>query len=288
MNEKIIDGKSIAKNIRSEIATSINDFKNSHHIIPGLAVILVGEDPASQLYVRNKIKACNEVGINLFEYYLPSDISERTLISKIEMLNKDPKVHGILVQLPLPKHIDQINIINVINPNKDVDGFTVSNLGKLITGQNCFVPCTPQGCLILIKQVIQDLKGLNALVVGRSIIVGKPMFHVLEMENATATLAHSYTKNIEELCNNADILVVAAGSPELIKGEWIKPGAIVIDVGINYLDNKIVGDVQFTSAVNIAKAITPVPGGVGPMTVTCLLKNTLKAAYNSCGYVSRL
>lgn len=288
MKQIIIDGKSIADKLRKEIATNIDAFNKMHHIVPGLAVILVGDNPASKLYVKNKIKACREVGINLFENYLSCEISEKALISKIEQLNKDPKVHGILVQLPLPTHINQINIINAINPEKDVDGFTVSNLGKLITGQDCFVPCTPQGCLILIKEIVQDLKGLNALVIGRSIIVGKPMFHVLEMENATVTLAHSYTKDLPKLCQQADILVVAAGKAELVKGEWIRPGSIVIDVGINYVDNKIIGDVEFNKAINHVKAITPVPKGVGPMTVTCLLKNTLKAAHNSCGYLAKI
>jgi methylenetetrahydrofolate dehydrogenase (NADP+)/methenyltetrahydrofolate cyclohydrolase len=285
----IIDGKLIASNLREEIATQISQFQQSNHIKPGLAVILVGDHPASKLYVRNKIAACQEVGMSLFEFYLPADISEKALISKIELLNKDHKVHGILVQLPLPQEINPINAINAINPSKDVDGFTATNLGKLITEQDCFVPCTPQGCLILIKTVIKDLKGLNALVVGRSNIVGKPMFHILSQENCTVTLAHSHTKNLKQLCGEADILVVAVGSPKLIKGSFIKPGAVVIDVGISYAaDKKIVGDVEFDEAVKYAKAISPVPGGVGPMTVACLLKNTLKSAYNNCGYTHKL
>lgn len=276
---KIIDGKEIAKILRQDIAREVLDLKNTSAIVPGLAVILVGNSPASRLYVRNKITACKDVGINLFEFYPDCDISEKDLIKEIIKLNQDSKVHGILVQLPLPDHINPINIINAIDPSKDVDGFTATNLGKLVTAQDCFVPCTPQGCLILIKTIIDDLKGLNALVVGRSNIVGKPMLHVLLQENCTVNIAHSYTNNLEELCQKADILVAAAGHEMLIKGEWIKPGAIVIDVGINYnLENKITGDVDFNQAIKNARAISPVPGGVGPMTVTCLLKNTLKAA----------
>lgn len=290
MNEaKVIDGKMIAAQMRLEIAASISNFQKTNNITPGLAVILVGEHPASKLYVRNKIAACKEVGVNLFEFNMPNETSERTLINKIESLNKDHKVHGILVQLPLPESINPINVINAINPAKDVDGFTATNLGKLITEQNCFVPCTPQGCLILIKTILQDLSGLNALVIGRSNIVGKPMLHVLAQENCTVTLAHSYTKNLKELCLSADILVAAVGVPSLIKGSWIKPGAIVIDVGISYTENKkLSGDVEFMEAIKYAKAISPVPGGVGPMTVTCLLKNTLKAAYNTCGYIPKI
>ena len=290
MNEaKIIDGRAIAAQMRKEIAHNITEFQKTNHIIPGLAVILVGDHPASKLYVKNKIAACTEVGVNLFEFNMPKETSERTLISKIEMLNKDHKIHGILVQLPLPEAINSINVINAISPAKDVDGFTATNLGKLITQQNCFVPCTPQGCLILIKSVIDDLSGLNALVIGRSNIVGKPMLHVLAQENCTVTLSHSYTDNLKELCLRSDIIVAAVGAPQLIKGDWIKPGAIVIDVGISYVgDKKLSGDVEFLEAKKMAKAISPVPGGVGPMTVTCLLKNTLKSAYNTCGYIPKL
>lgn len=275
---KIINGKLVAENLRIKIAEEVSSLS----IVPGLAVILVGDNPASKLYVRNKITACKNVGINLFEFYLNNDISENSLIKQIEQLNNNDQVHGILVQLPLPSHINSINIINAIDPKKDVDGFTANNLGKLVTAQDCFVPCTPQGCLILIKTIIKDLSGLNALIVGRSNIVGKPMLHVLLQENCTVALAHSYTKNLEDLCRNADILVVAAGKEQLVKGSWIKKDSIVIDVGINYTkENKIIGDVEFNEALKRAKAITPVPGGVGPMTVACLLKNTLKAAKNS-------
>ncbi len=276
---KIIDGRSIANRMRQAIAEEVLQLKEKRNVAPGLAVVLVGNDPASKLYVRNKIIACKAVGINLFEFYPSSDISEEDLIEQIHVLNQDKNVHGILVQLPLPRHINPINIINSIDPNKDVDGFTAINIGKLATAQDCFVPCTPQGCLILIKTILDDLNGLNALIVGRSNIVGKPMFHVLLQENCTVTMAHSYTKNLEDLCNQADILVAAVGQKHLIKGNWIKPGSIVIDVGINYVENQnITGDVEYDQAIHYAGAISPVPGGVGPMTVTCLLKNTIKAA----------
>ncbi len=278
-SSKLIDGKLIASQLRKEIAEDVARFYLEKNITPGLAVILVGEHPASKLYVRNKIIACRQVGIALFEFYLPSDISEELLIKTIEELNRNNEVHGILVQLPLPEHINATNIINSIDPEKDVDGFTPTNLGKLVTQQECFVPCTPQGCLILIKSVVGDLDGLSALVIGRSNIVGKPMFHVLLQENCTVTLAHSYTRNLEELCKKADILVVAVGNGYIIPGAWIKTNSVVIDVGISYDSNgKITGDVEFEQAAIRAKAISPVPYGVGPMTITCLLKNTLKAA----------
>ena len=275
----IIDGKAIAATLRQEIKVEVAQLQKEHSIIPGLAVILVGNNPASHLYVRNKITACKAAGINLFEFYPDDNISELALLKQIELLNTDLNVHGILVQLPLPDHINPINIINAINPKKDVDGFTATNLGKLVTAQDCFIPCTPQGCLILIKSVVEDIEGMNALIVGRSNIVGKPMLHVLLQQNCTVTIAHSYTDNLKDLCKKADILVAATGQEHLIKGDWIKPGAIIIDVGINYTkDGKITGDVEFESAAKIARAISPVPGGVGPMTVTCLLKNTLKSA----------
>ncbi|MEK6734032.1 MAG: tetrahydrofolate dehydrogenase/cyclohydrolase catalytic domain-containing protein [Pseudomonadota bacterium] len=279
---KIIDGKAIAANLRQNIIKDVLELKSSKNIIPGLAVILVGDNPASKLYVRNKITACKKVGIKLFEFYPEANVSEVELIKLINSLNENKEIHGILVQLPLPDHINSMNIINAIDPRKDVDGFTATNLGKLVTEQDCFVPCTPQGCLILIKSIIDKLDGLNALVVGRSNIVGKPMLHVLIQNNCTVTLAHSHTKNLPLLCKQADILVVAVGSSNLIKGDWIKPGSTVIDVGINYTaDNKITGDVDFKEAAHYAGAISPVPGGAGPMTVTCLLKNTLKSALYS-------
>lgn len=276
---KIIDGKAIASKLRQEISQEVANLQSHYNIRPGLAVILVGDDPASKLYVRNKIIACKAVGITSFEIYPDSNISEKDLITKIKSLNEDDNIHGILVQLPLPKHINPINIINSIDPRKDIDGFTAINTGKLVSAQDCFVPCTPQGCLILIKTVIENLQGLHALIIGRSNIVGKPMMHVLLQENCTVTIAHSYTKNIEKLCKIADILIVAAGKSHLIKKDWIKKEAIVIDVGINYTeDNKIIGDVDFNEVIKVAGAISPVPGGVGPMTVACLLKNTVKAA----------
>lgn len=275
MTGQIIDGKKISQFLRQEIANQVR----SSGLKPALAVILVGDNPASKLYVKNKILACKSVGINLLELYPPEDITQTELLAMIDGLNNDNKIHGILVQLPLPKHIDSTVIVNAIDPEKDVDGFTSVNLGKLITNQDCFIPCTPQGCLILIKSVVKEISGLNALVIGRSYIVGKPMSLVLLQENCTVTMAHSYSRDLPHLCSQADILIAAVGQRELIKGDWIKKDAIIIDVGINYIDNnKITGDVEFLSSIKRAKAITPVPGGVGPMTVTCLLKNTLKSA----------
>ncbi len=274
MSAIIIDGKAIANNIREQLKETIIKEKLS----PGLAVILVGNNPASKLYIKNKIAACKKIGINSFEYYLDENIKEKDLIKVIDQLNKDYRVDGILVQLPLPKQINTVNIINTIDPLKDVDGFTSTNFGKLITGQDCFIPCTPQGCLVLIKSVVEEIAGKNALVIGRSNIVGKPMSYLLLQNNCTVTMAHSYTNNLPELCSQADIVVAAIGKEKSIKGEWLKKGSIVIDVGINYDQNKkIIGDVDFNSALPYVKAISPVPGGAGPMTVTCLLKNTVKA-----------
>lgn len=276
---KIIDGKALANAIQDEIAKEIISLREKTRITPGLAVIIVGDNKASSLYVKNKIIACKKVGMHSFEYSLPKDISEKTLINKIDSLNKDHKVHGILVQLPLPKHINSFNVINAINQSKDVDGFTAINIGKSTIGEDCFVPCTPQGVLILIKQVLTDLSSTKSLVIGRSNIVGKPMLQILLQENSTVTIAHSYTKNLAKLCKEADIIVAAIGKEKFIQGSWIKTGAIVIDVGINYEQSgKIIGDVDFAEAINYAGYITTVPGGVGPMTVACLLKNTLKAA----------
>ncbi len=275
MTAQIIDGKKISELLRQQIADQVKELA----IEVGLAVVLVGDNPASKLYVRNKILACKSVGIKLFEFYPDANITQSELIEQIHVLNNDPKIHGILVQLPLPGHINSTAIVNAIDPKKDVDGFTPINLGKLITNQDCFVPCTPQGCLILIKSVVEKISGLHSLVIGRSYIVGKPMSLLLLQENCTVTIAHSYSRDLPDLCRQADILIAAVGQKELIKGDWIKENAVVIDVGINHLeDNKIIGDVEFSRAINRAKAITPVPGGVGPMTVTCLLKNTLKAA----------
>lgn len=286
MVAKLIDGKSFAAQIRSEIATQVKDLLDSKGIKPGLAVILVGEDPASQVYVRSKGKQTIEVGMNSYEYKLDRHVSEGDLLGLIEKLNSDEKVNGILCQLPLPNHLNSDLVINSINPEKDVDGFHISNVGLLATGQKSMVPCTPLGCLMMLRSELGDLSGKNAVIIGRSNIVGKPMAHLLIKDSCTVTIAHSRTKNIEELCRSADILVAAVGRPEMVKANWIKEGAAVIDVGINRVEvdpeisskgYKIVGDVDFESAKNTAGFITPVPGGVGPMTIACLLANTLTA-----------
>jgi methylenetetrahydrofolate dehydrogenase (NADP+) / methenyltetrahydrofolate cyclohydrolase len=277
----IIDGRKIAKLMCDELALKLAVLKRVHHTVPGLAVIIVGEDLASKIYVDNKIAKCKELGINFFKYEIPEKIKESILLRKIEMLNHDPKVHGILVQLPVPGRIDMGKVINAISPEKDVDGFHPDNLGKLISGQEGFVPCTPQGCMVLIKSVIKNLDGLKALVIGRSRIVGKPLSCMLINENCTTTIAHSYTKNLKEECLKADIVISAVGQANLIKGSWIKEGAVVIDVGINRLpggQRTLTGDVEFEGAKKRAQAITPVPGGVGPMTIACLMNNTLLAA----------
>ena len=275
----IIDGKSRAAALRHEIAAGIAALKASRNITPGLAVVLVGEDPASQVYVRNKRAACSEVGMNSFEHLKPSSITQQDLIAVVNNLNHDPAIHGILVQLPLPKHIDANAVIDAIHPSKDVDGFHVVNAGKLMVWQKGFIPCTPLGCLLLLKEHIGDLSGKHAVIVGRSNIVGKPMAQLLLHENCTVTICHSRTVDLATETKRADILVAAIGQPNFIKGRWIKEGAVVIDVGINRnVDGKLVGDVDFTAASEIASAITPVPGGVGPMTIACLLKNTLQAA----------
>ncbi len=275
---KIIDGKAIAANLRAEIAKEVVKLPQK----PGLAVILVGDDPASQIYVRNKAKQTKEVGMKSFEYILPATISEDELVAKINELNNNKEVHGILVQLPLPKHISEEKVIKSILPEKDVDGFHPINVGLLTTGQDGLFPCTPLGCIKLIKSVTEDLSGLHAVVIGRSNIIGKPISQLLLRENCTVTITHSKTKNIKDICKQADILISAIGKPRMVKGNWIKNGAIVIDVGINRLEENgksvLVGDVDFDEAYKIARAITPVPGGVGPMTIAFLLKNTLKAA----------
>jgi len=283
----IIDGTSIAIALRDKIVEKVKSLKMKHNLTPGLAAVLVGDDPASEIYVRKKLKACQEVGIHSFEYRMPHDTLQKHLINKIEHLNNDPKVHGILVQLPLPKHIDEATIINVIAPNKDVDGFNVANIGKLVAGQsNGFVPCTPLGCLKLIKTITTDLTGLKVVVIGKSNIVGKPIASLLLREECTVTIVHSNTQNIMDETKTADILVTATGSPGLVKRQWVKPGAIVIDVGITRViqpdgSYKIVGDVDFEDVKDIVGYITPVPGGVGPMTITCLLENTIRAACKS-------
>lgn len=275
-DNKIIDGKSIADNIRAEIATHTKAL-GAMNVIAGLAVIQVGDNPNSMIYVANKIKAAKEVGIHSFVFKLDEPTTTKHLKVKIEHLNNDPKIHGILVQLPLPSYVNTQEVLNTISPAKDVDGVTTENIGRLVTKQDGLVPCTPQGCLILLKSVIPDLTGLDAVVIGRSNIVGRPMSNILINENCTVTLTHSYTKNIEEICRQADIIVVAIGVPKLIKSSWIKPGAVVIDVGINRINNMLIGDVDFAEILTKVRAITPVPKGVGPMTIACLLKNTIKA-----------
>ncbi len=276
MSAHIIDGKQIAADLRKSIAAKVAAMDAK----PGLAVILVGDDPASHVYVRNKIKATEDVGMRSMEFRLPVHATQDEIAVLIQTLNDDDMVQGILLQLPLPGHLNSDPLIQMIAPDKDVDGLTFVNAGKLVAGEpSGLVSCTPQGALMLIKSVKQDLTGLNAVVIGRSLLFGKPMATLLVAENCTVTTAHSKTKNLAEVCRNADILVAAVGRSELVKGDWIKPGAIVIDVGINrQADGKLKGDVDFNAASQIASAITPVPGGVGPMTIACLLNNTLKTS----------
>ena len=287
MTATIIDGKAFAARVRAQVAEHVARLREEQGITPGLAVVLVGEDPASQVYVRNKGKQTVEVGMNSYEHKLPAETSEAGLLGLIGQLNADPAVHGILVQLPLPKHLDSDLVINAIDPAKDVDGFHISNVGLLGTGQKAMVPCTPLGCLMMLRDHLGSLSGLNAVVVGRSNIVGKPMAQLLLGDSCTVTIAHSRTKDLGAVCRRADILVAAVGRPEMIPGDWVKPGATVIDVGINRIERdgktKLVGDVDFASAAQVAGAITPVPGGVGPMTIACLLANTLTACCRANG-----
>ncbi len=284
----LIDGKATARRLREAIARQVVDLRDNHGITPGLAVILVGEDAASQVYVRNKAQQAREAGMGSFEYRLPADAAQATLLALIDRLNEDPAVHGILVQLPLPPQVDTEAVIQAVSPAKDVDGFHAINAGLLSIGAEGIVPCTAVGCLMLIKERLQRLDGLHAVVIGRSNIVGKPLAALLLRENCTVTVAHSRTRDLPGLCRTADIVVAAVGRPQMVKGDWIKPGATVIDVGINRLvvddeRTRLVGDVEFDSAREVAGAITPVPGGVGPMTIACLLMNTLKAACHQHG-----
>ena len=279
----IIDGKAFAAELRGRVATAVSRLESSHGLIPGLAVVLVGEDPASEVYVRNKGKQTVEVGMASFEHRLSDQTTERELLVLIDQLNSDPTVHGILVQLPLPAQINTHAVINAIDPDKDVDGFHLINVGRLTTGESGLVPCTPLGCMMLLRAYAGDLSGQNAVIVGRSNIVGKPMAALLLAAHCTVTVAHSRTKDLTDVCRQADILIAAVGRAEMIQGDWIKPGATVIDVGINRIDGengkkRLVGDVEFALASAVAGAITPVPGGVGPMTIACLLRNTVQAA----------
>ena len=286
MTAAVIDGKAFAAGVRSRVAAGVAGLV-AKGITPGLAVVLVGEDPASQVYVRSKGKMTVEVGMNSFEHKLDASVSQDELLALIAQLNADPAVHGILVQLPLPGHLEEAAVINAIDPAKDVDGFHISNVGLLATGQKSMVPCTPLGCLMLLRDRLGDLSGLNAVVVGRSNIVGKPMAQLLLGDSCTVTIAHSRTKDLKEVCKRADILVAAVGRPEMITGDYVKPGATVIDVGINRIERdgkqKLVGDVDYASAAEVAGAMTPVPGGVGPMTIACLLANTLTACCRANG-----
>ena len=280
---KKIDGKAFAVGLRERVGKAVAQLQQDHGLVPGLAVVLVGEDPASQVYVRNKGKQTLEAGMRSFEHKLPDTTGESELLALIDQLNADPDVHGILVQLPLPDQIDSHAVINAIDPDKDVDGFHLINVGRLSTGAAGLVPCTPLGCLMLLKEELGDLSGKNAVVVGRSNIVGKPMASLLLAESCTVTIAHSRTKDLADVCRGADILVAAVGRPEMIPGEWVKPGATVIDVGINRVEGaegktRLVGDVDYASVEAVAGAVTPVPGGVGPMTIACLLRNTVQAA----------
>ncbi len=288
MTARIIDGKAFAATIRERVAAHVSRLKADHGLTPGLAVVLVGADPASEVYVRNKGKQTQEAGMESFEHRLPAETAEADLLALVARLNADPAVHGILVQLPLPAHIDEAKVIGAIAPEKDADGFHISNVGLLATGQDALVPCTPLGCLLLLRDLHGSLAGMEAVVLGRSNIVGKPMAQLLLRESCTVTIAHSRTKGIEAVAARADILVAAIGRPEMVKANWVKPGATVIDVGINRLEGeggkaRLVGDVDFAAVAPVAGAITPVPGGVGPMTIACLLANTVTAACRANG-----
>lgn len=287
MTANIIDGKKIAQEIRNKVKKAVEQRAQNGLSTPGLATVLVGENPASQVYVRNKHKACDEVGIRSFGHVLPADASQQEVEAVVKSLNADPEIHGILVQLPLPKHLDEEAVLAAIDLNKDVDGFSPVNIGRLAQKgrEPVFVPCTPAGCMVLLESTGINLSGANAVVLGRSNIVGMPVALLLVKANATVTIVHSRTKNIEAVCRQADVLIAAIGQPEMVKADWVKPGAVVIDVGINRIGDptakrgsRLVGDVDFASVSEVASAITPVPGGVGPMTIALLMKNTLHAA----------
>lgn len=292
MTEAIrISGTKFAEGLRERIGEAVANLKADHDLTPGLAVVLVGEDPASQVYVRNKGIKTREAGMNSYEHILAADTPEADVIALVEKLNADPAVHGILCQLPMPDHIDEKKVVETIDPKKDVDGLHPMSAGKLMLGQDTLVPCTPVGTVMLAKDHLGDLTGLNAVVIGRSILVGKPVAQLLLGENCTVTMAHSRTKDLPGLCRTADILVAAVGVPQMVKSDWIKPGALVLDVGINSIDapergegkTRLVGDVDYKPAKEVAGAITPVPGGIGPMTIACLLQNTVTAACRIAG-----
>ena len=284
MSAILIDGKAFAERLVGSVGVAVEELSNTHSFKPGLAVVLVGENPASEVYVKNKVRQTNNSGMVSIEHRLPEETSEEKLLSLVNDLNEDEKIDGILVQLPLPDHINENSIINSISPSKDVDGFSIPNVGLLSTSGKGLIPCTPLGCLLLLKNHLGDLTGKNAVIIGRSNIVGKPMAQLLIKESCTVTIAHSKTKDLVNVCRNADILVAAVGRPHFVKDEWVKDGAVVIDVGINRLPpegdkkGRLVGDVDFLNVSKVASAITPVPGGVGPMTIACLLRNTVTAA----------
>jgi methylenetetrahydrofolate dehydrogenase (NADP+)/methenyltetrahydrofolate cyclohydrolase len=284
MTARIIDGKAIAADVRAKVAGEVKRLSSQHGLTPGLAVVLAGNNPASESYVGSKAKATKEAGMNSFDHRLPDSVSQADLLALVKKLNADPTVHGILVQLPLPKQIDAQAVLDAIDPNKDVDGFHPANAGRLASGLPALVPCTPLGCIMLAKTVHPSLAGMDAVVIGRSNIVGKPVTQLLLAENATVTITHSKTRDLPAVCRRADLLVAAIGRPEMVRGDWIKPGATVIDVGINRVPGstpgktRLVGDVNFAEASQVAGAITPVPGGVGPMTIACLMVNTVRAA----------
>ena len=285
---QVIDGKAAAEKLRATLGSIVKRLKKDHNLIPGLAVVMVGNDPASHIYTKNKVKQTIAAGMHSLQRNFAADTPEEALAKEICSLNKDRSIHGILVQLPLPQHMNTNRILDLILPEKDVDGFHPVNVGRLGSGLNCLVPCTPQGCLLLLKEVKADLTGLHAVIVGRSNIVGKPLALLLLAENCSITIVHSKTLNPQKLCLQADILISAVGHPEMIRSSWIKPGSIVIDVGINRIvtndgTKRIVGDVAFEDAVQVASAITPVPGGVGPMTIACLLRNCIKTACEQQG-----
>lgn len=291
---RIIDGKGFAAGLRARIGAAVEQLRTTHALVPGLAVVLVGEDPASAIYVRNKGEQTREAGMHSVTHRLDASTSQDELLRLVNQLNNDPSIHGILVQLPLPGHIDTQAVLSAIDPAKDVDGFHVVNAGRLSVGLPALVPCTPLGCIMLLKDTLKDLRGMHAVVVGRSNIVGKPMAQLLLQADCTVTVAHSRTRDLAAVCREADILVAAVGRPEMVKGDWIKEGAVVIDVGINRVPardpaaaaagkTRIVGDVCYAEAASVAGAITPVPGGVGPMTIACLLANTVTAACRSAG-----